>query len=79
MPTLAPVAPVFPHSYMGRECGVTEKYRGASPSNHKVPDEVYQRLGFKANSFKNGYFSFKLESGGKEIRVCLLVLFLVVT
>ena len=71
VPTMPQVAPVFPNSYMSRECGVTQKYRFTTPSNDKVPDEVYQKLSFKSNSFKNGYFNFKLESKGKEIRVCL--------
>ena len=70
VPTLAAVSPVFPHSYMSHECGVTQKYRSATPSNKKVPQEVYQKLAFKSSNFRNGYFNFKLENGGKEIRVC---------
>ena len=71
VPTLSPVSPVFPHSYMGQECGVDKKYRLVSPSNERVPDEVYQKLAFKMQNFKNGYFNFKLENKGQEIRVTL--------
>ncbi|XP_065060118.1 uncharacterized protein LOC135687479 [Rhopilema esculentum] len=70
VPTLSPVSPVFPHSYMGHECGVDKKYRLVSPSNERVPDEVYQKLAFKMQNFKNGYFNFKLENKGQEIRYC---------
>ena len=54
---------------MGRECGVSQKYRIATPTGDRVPLAVYQKLAFKQQNFEDGYFNFKLENGGEEIRV----------
>ena len=69
VPTLAPSSPVFPYSYMARECGVNMKYRVTHQNGHRVPNDVYNLLSFKASNFRNGYFNYKEEDGGKVITV----------